>query len=214
MQTTIFVDHEPLAVDALARDATVSAVVDHVRAGIAGTGRMVLGLRCDEQDVSMDRLEQVLGMPCAAVGRLDVLTGCPGALVADALGVTRGALAETYATVATAASHLSSGDAAAAMRELADCCAVWARVHEAVVRACGLLALDVSGVAIEGRAVSQWLRDLAKTLLGIKTAIESRDTVLLGDILRYEMDQTLGDWERMLDGLIEIASSRRGAAES
>lgn len=212
MRMAIFVDNEPLTGDALGQDATVSAVVDRVRAGIAGTGRMVLGLRCDEQDVSMDRLEQVLGMPCAAVGRLDVVTGCPGALVADALSVTRGALTETYATVATAASHLSSGDTAEAMRELADCCAVWARVHEAVVRACGLLALDVSGVAIEGRAVSQWLRDLAKTLLGIKTAIESRDTVLLGDILRYEMDQTLGDWERMLDGLIEIASSPLPAA--
>lgn len=212
MRMAIFVDNEPLTGDALGQDATVLAVVDRVRAGIAGTGRMVLGLRCDEQDVSMDRLEQVLGMPCAAVGRLDVLTGSPGALVADALGVTRGALTETYATVATAASHLSSGDTADAMRELADCCAVWARVHEAVVRACGLLSLDVSGVAIEGRAVSQWLRDLAKTLLGIKTAIESRDTVLLGDILRYEMDQTLGDWERMLDGLIEIASSPLPAA--
>lgn len=39
----IFVDNEPLTGDALGQDATVSAVVDRVRAGIAGTGRMVLG---------------------------------------------------------------------------------------------------------------------------------------------------------------------------
>ena len=48
----------------------------------------------------------------------------------------------------------------------------------------------------------QWLNDLASKLRELKDAIESRDHVLLGDILRYEFDETLEQWERMLDGFI------------
>jgi hypothetical protein len=204
----IYLDNEPLTGEGLAPGATVGSMIEMARGRLSGSGRMVLGLRCGECEVSAEQLDEIWSRPCDMFDRLEVIAGRPGPLVADALAITRQALSQTYASAASAAEHLTAGNTAEAMRVLGECCAVWARVHESVVRGCALLSLDVSGVEVDDRPVSQWLRELAKTLVGIKGAIESRDTVLLGDILRYEMEQTLADWERMLDGLIDQAQAR------
>ena len=70
--------------------------------------------------------------------------------------------------------------------------------------------LDFDDLEIDGRQITAWLNELAGKLGELKNAIESRDNVLLGDILRYEFDQTLQQWERMLGGFIAYVEQLGG----
>jgi predicted nucleotidyltransferase component of viral defense system len=63
--------------------------------------------------------------------------------------------------------------------------------------------MDFQTLTVAGRPIVSWVEVLAEKLRQLKDAVESRDLVLLGDILRYEIDPALRDWEQMLAGLIQ-----------
>jgi len=60
-----------------------------------------------------------------------------------------------------------------------------------------LLQFNFDELVIADRHIFDWLRDLGGKLKDIRDAIENRDHVLLGDILRYETEEFVEGWERM-----------------
>ena len=66
--------------------------------------------------------------------------------------------------------------------------------------------------ALQGRDIMQLLVEIRTKLTEIKDAIEARDYVLLGDILRYELDEPLQSWENMLNAFIEHVEELQGAS--
>jgi len=197
---TIFLDNEPLVLPDVSGDATVAEVVEAAKNKLAAAGSVIVGVRCDSKEVSADQLGDVLGHVANAYERLELLSASPRQTVLNAIGVIRGGFTETIAAAQAAAESISAGKVQEAMEVLAQCATVWARAHSVIVQGGSLLGVRFDELSISNRPIIAWLTEIAEKLRELKGAIESRDTVLLADILRYEMDETLGRWEQMLDG--------------
>lgn len=192
--------------------ATVGNALDAAKRHLSGTDLLVFGIRCDEADVSPEGVEDILIRPVNDFSMLEFVTGHPIDVVLTALRQTRMALSDSFTGVREAAEALSRGRISKAMSALVRCLAVWGQTHETVAQGGALCRLDFESLIIEGRPLLDWLHDLARQLRGLKSAIESRDHVLLGDILQYELDETLRGWECMLDGIIRhLEQSRHDA---
>lgn len=196
----LFLDNEPFVAAGLAEQSTVGQVLEAARAKAASAGRLIVGLQCNQDLVPAGRLEWVLQQPAGGFGRVDFVSGRAKAVVLEALQRIQALFSETFAPLRSVSEALAAGRVGEAMRTFGDCVSVWGCAHESLVQSAGLLGLRFDELRIGGRAMAEWLAELASRLTEVKGAIEARDHVLLGDILRYEMDETLRDWEQMLAG--------------
>lgn len=206
----ILLDKRPLDLSADAGITTVGHALEAAKSRLAGTNMLIFGVRCNQQDVSPELLEETLSRPLGSFEDLEFISGHPSDVVLAALNQTRLALADTFSGVRETADALSKGRIPDAMSSLVRCLTVWSQAHEAVVQGGALCRIDFESLLIDGRPMLDWLHDLTRQLRGLKSAIESRDHVLLGDILQYELDEMLRGWERMLDGMIDHIEFRRG----
>jgi len=213
----IFLDNQPFADADLAPEATVGQLIDTVKATLTGSGRLLISLRCEDEPVSPERLESILPDPIRDFHRLDLQTDEPKQVVLDILTDAQQALSESFATLKDASESLSAGDQTSAMNHLADCMQSWGQVHDALVKGGSLLGIDFNTLSIAERPLVAWIGDILTRLRDLKEAIASRDHVLLADLLRYEFDDMLQGWERLLEGFvahIEGLPASAGAAAS
>jgi len=210
---TVLLDNQPLSIDHLAPDATMAQLIDVAKAQIEGTGSVIVALRHNNEDVAVERLEQMLSEPAGSFDNVELISGRPKQVVLDALELVRQAFAESFATVREAADALGAGKVAEAMTSIAECVSIWGHTHASIVQGGALAGVDFEGLDVAGRPLVDWLNELATKLRELKDAIESRDNVLLGDILRYELDDTLRKWEQMLDGFIWHIEQMDNAAQ-
>jgi hypothetical protein len=208
----IFLDNEAIDTAELGPDSSIGQLLDVVKSRVGGSGRLVLGLRCNEEEVDAEQLSDMLAAPIADFERLEFFSGRPEETVLEALKATRRAFEDTFPTVQEATEAVTGGDLPRTMSLLADCFTVWGQTHEAVLSGGRLLDMDFSSLIVADRPIIAWVTELASKLRELKDAIESRDHVLLGDILRYELDGTLRNWEHMLGGFIEHVERMCGDA--
>jgi hypothetical protein len=199
---SVYLDNQPFSATCRAEGDTVSRVLDAARMQAAQTGLLIVGLQCNQENIPPDRLDWVLSQPAKNFERIDMVSGRAKTVVLDALRQIRTLFGESFAAMKSASETLAAGRVGEAMRTFGDCVSVWACTHESVIQGASLLGVGFDGLQINGKTMTIWLGELAARLGDIKGAIETRDNVLLGDILRYEMDETLREWETMLDGFI------------
>ncbi|HVP10369.1 MAG TPA: hypothetical protein VMV94_04180 [Phycisphaerae bacterium] len=199
---SVFLDNRPFAADGSGEGSTVGHVLGAARAQAAKTGSLIVGIQCNRDSIPADRLESVLSRPARDFERIDLVSGRAKPVVLDALRQIRSLFAESFVAMKSSSEALAAGRVGEAMRTFGDCVSVWACTHESVVQGASLLDIKFDDLRINGKLMTDWLGDLAARLNDIRSAIETRDHVLFGDILRYEMDETLREWEAMLDGFI------------
>ncbi len=194
----IVLDGRQISDEGLTPGATVAHAADLAKAALHGSGRLILSVVCDGDEIDAQRLKDVLRSPYGQFAAIEFLSGAPHAAVRDALVQAQQIFAESFAQVREVSAALSSGDIPAAMQGLVHCVAAWSNMHEAVVQGGALVDVDFDRLVLGGRHVLDWLGDLNQRLRDMRDAIESRDHVMLGDILNYEIDETLRGWETML----------------
>ncbi len=209
-----FLDGRPLMLDGMKPDATVSAVIEHARTVLNEPDAIILEIICDGDAITADNLDEALSAPLDQYARLELISGSPRKVVADTLHASRRSIADSSELAALAANELASGDLSKGMQRLIDCVDIWSRTHEAMVSGAHLLRLDLESLVIQDRRVVEWLRQPAAKLREIRDAIESRDHVLLGDILRYEMQEFLESWDQMLGAYAYHVQAQDAAAGS
>ncbi len=198
----ITLDGQTLSGDSLPDGANVGHVLDYAKTRLTGSDQLILSIHCDGEEIDAARLKGVLASPVDQFQLIELLSGSPYQAVLEALGQTRMLLSETFATVKQISDALAAGDLHAAMTGLVECVGAWSNVHEAVVQGGALVGVDFDRLVVGGRHILDWLNELNGRLRDIRDAIQSRDHVMLGDILRYEIDETMQGWETMLDGFI------------
>ena len=199
---TVLLDDQTLPLDDLAPGASVADVLARAKERLTGTGAIIVGLRRDQQDIPGDELEEMLSQPFSRSDDLEFISDRPQSVVLEALAQVRLAFLDTFAEIKIAADALASGKVSEAMQTLARSVEVWGRTHTSIIQGGLLVGLNFDAVRIGDHPIAYWLNQLATKLRDLKAAIESRDLVLLGDILRYELDDTLQQWEQMLNGFI------------
>jgi hypothetical protein len=204
---SVYLDYEPFAAESIA-DPTLEQLLDQARSRLVGSGRLIMSLRCDDHDLSPDQISQMLPEPVSRLGRLDLISADGVQVILETLQQCRREFATTLTDVKAAAELLTAGNISEAMSRLGQALAVWAQVHDATLTSGRLIGIDYSILSVNGVRVADTMTKLVETLRSLKEAIESRDHVLLGDILQYELDETLREWEQMLDGVIEHIQGR------
>lgn len=203
----VLLDNQPLDIHATPAETTLAEALDLARDQLEGTDLMVFGVCCDGDAIGPQSLDDAMCKPLDSWQSIEFSSARPKDVVLDALKQTRTALSDTFPAIHQAAQLLTGGNIADAMSALVRCLTVWSRTHEAIIHGAALIEVDFEEVVVDGRPLIDWIHDLARSLRELKSTIESRDHVLLGDVLRYELDGTLQGWERMLDGLIDHIES-------
>lgn len=183
--------------------ADLQWLVDAARARLAGTGRLLIRVRVNGADATPESLEEQLPAPIGSFERLELISDQPKAIVLDVLREAQRQFSNSFEHIKDASDAFSAGDPAAAMTQLAHSVEIWAKTQEAVVKSVSLLKLDLDAVVVEDRPLAEWLQEVVKQLSDVSSAIKDRDHVLLADILRYEFDESLQAWERLLAGIME-----------
>lgn len=210
-----YLNGQPITGETLTPDITVGQVVEKAKARLNDTGDIIFSVICNENEVPADRLDEVLSQPLSAFSRVELISGRPEELVLEALRETRRSFSDSFATIKQAAQDMTAGNLAKGMAGLVECLGVWSNVHETIVQGGALVDIDFDRLVIDGRHILDWLNDLSTKLKEIKSAIESRDNVLLADMLSYEMDEIMQGWESVLHAFVEqVKRLDRGAVDS
>lgn len=207
-----YLDGNELQLNQVAADATVGVVVDAVKQAITDKGDILLEIACDGHTIHSEDITRMLNRPVTAYQRIDCRSGNPTDIVITTLRTSQTVLAESKASALQAAEDLSSGNVAQGMQRLIDCVEIWSQAHEAMINSGALLQFNFDELVVAERHIFDWLRDLGGKLKDIRDAIENRDHSLLGDILRYETEEFIEGWERMLNAYIEHVEAERVAA--
>ncbi len=200
----VFVDDNRVE-SALVGGGTVEEALRHVQSSLCDSGHMVIGLRCDGQDVTGDTMAATLREPASSFERLEVFTGTKKALVSDAMEQTSASLIETEAACQRVAGLLTEGKTVEAAETLSECLHIWQQVHEAVGKSIELLQLDPEQTAIDDQPLLELIGKPTEVLLRVKNALQARDHVLLADILQYEFPEVTSRWHAVVTKLREEA---------
>lgn len=191
-----------------AESQSLGVLVEGVKTHVASQGRILVGISCDGIDVTGEDFGDQLARPVGEFRRIDMQSAEPAALVAQALDVADGLLAESAAGCDEVVALLSRGNTRVALDRLGTCCKGWMQVHQAVCQALTLLGMDANTVQVDGEPLARRLEVPAHRLRQIKEAISGQDYVLLADSLTYEFPEAVESWRSIIAALRESRVSK------
>ena len=198
----IFLDDQPFA-DCRSASHTIADLLEDAKTRLAGSGRMVMAMKCDNRELSAEQLDTFLTRPISDFHRVDFVSGRCQGLALDTLRDAQRELGGTFFMIQEAAQQIASGELSGAMERLGKCLTTWSQIHQAVILIGQLLKIDFEKIEAADQSALRWLEIFADQLRDLKDAVMSRDYVLLSDLLKYELDETLRGWEQVLAALIE-----------
>jgi hypothetical protein len=197
----VTVDHEPLAAKDLGL-STVGQVLSHLQR----ENRLVVQVLIDGEKPGFDQMGRVRQTVLEG-HTIFIETADPRQLAVAVLEEMAGQIAQSDSCRLEAAELLQQNQPARALEKLGGCIRVWQDAQEAMVKTAELLRLDLAAIVSEGRPLAAMLEEFSGQLRQIKSALEQRDYVSLGDVLLYEMEAYSGQW-------VGAIGAMRGMVES
>jgi len=197
---SVTVDHEPLATETMGLK-TVGQVLSHLQRG----NRLVTNLLIDGRAPDLDGIGAVRRAPLNG-HTVFIETAEPREMALSVLDEVEEQLDETDHFRGEAIDLLQRNQPGKAMEKLSGCFAVWQTAQESVLKVGQLLRLDLDAIRAQGQPLSTIVTQFADQLRQIKTAIEHRDFVTLGDILAYEAEETAGHWRAALAAVRDVVA--------
>lgn len=196
----VTVDHEPLEIEPLGL-RTVGQVLSHVQR----ENRLVVHLLIDGREPEIGAMGDVRRSLING-HTLFIETAEPRQMALEVIGEVEDQLDEADRLKAEACSLLqkSAGGVGKAMEKLSGCFSTWQSAQESVLKTAQLLRIDLAKVIVGGRSLQDVLVEFTGQLRQIKSALENRDFVTLGDILTYETTETSGQWRAALGAMREV----------
>lgn len=184
---------------------TLRDVQDHC----CGPPRIVVGFRCDGNEVAVAAMAATLNRPAGSFELLEVFTSTREDLVADAMNQASASLEEVEGVTQNVAELLMEGKASEGIERLGECMHMWQQIHDAVVKSLGLLRLDAEQLTVRDEPLLTALDRPKDVLLQIKDALQAQDHVLLADILQYEFADVTNMWHTMIARIRQEADDLR-----
>jgi hypothetical protein len=192
---TVMVDQQPLATEPLGLK-TVGQVLSHLQKD----NRLVVHVLIDGQEPDLDRIAAVCSKPLMG-HTLFIETAQPKQLALEVLGEVEKQLDEAERLKNDAVQLLQSNQQTKAMEKLAGCFSTWQHAQESIQKTAQLLRVDLARVTVAEKPLTDLLQTFTGQLQQIKSALENRDFVTLGDILTYETTETSNQWRAAIGAL-------------
>jgi hypothetical protein len=168
--------------------------------------RLVVHVLVDGQEPDLSQMGSVRKIPLDQ-HTLFVETADPRQLAIQALTEVDAQLDEADRLRSEASDLILQSQNQKAMERLSGCFSTWQNAQESVLKTAQLLRLDLASLQSEGHPLPDMIREFAEQLRQIKSALESRDFVLLNDILTYEAPQTTSRWRGAVRSLKSVIST-------
>ncbi len=206
----LFVDEKKVAGDANI-GGTLEQALREVQARFCDSRRILVGFKCDGQEIAGTAMATALRQPAGSVERLDVFTATREDLVGDAMTQASASLEESETAAQGVAEMLMEGKTVEGVARLGECLRVWQQIHDAVAKSLELLHLDPEKLTIAQEPLLAVLERPKDVLLQIKSALQSQDHVLLADILQYEFADVTDMWHTLIARIRQEADDLRAA---
>ncbi|NLF29478.1 MAG: hypothetical protein GX591_01170 [Planctomycetes bacterium] len=180
---------------------TVADAIDALQS--ADPDRLIVALRLDGAEVGQADLEDVLKLPLAEPGRLDVEYDSAGKLTAQALGEAALMLEPARDDYVAIATLLACGRTGEAMERLNDCFGLWNTVEQAL-RQSRAGGVDFDAPLAHAERPSACIERLGAVLRAIHEALGRRDFVEVADLVEADLLAVTDAWQAML-----VAAQRR-----
>jgi hypothetical protein len=203
----VFLDDEPYVVEESSAPS-VGAVLNDVLRHVRAEGRCLASIRCDGAEIGADDLERVLAAPADTYARLDFVSSRGGDLVIEALARVQAMLMEVEPVRLQTVEYLNQGRMNESMESLRVFFEAWRQAHEVVLQSAQLIGLDLTALVVEGRPLAEFFSQYAGQLRRLKEALEARDTVLLSDMLNYEVDATTKHLIEIIERVKQVSQDR------
>ncbi|RJP35221.1 MAG: hypothetical protein C4547_09705 [Phycisphaerales bacterium] len=187
---------------------TLESAVRRLQRESCPRDHVVVGVRCDGLHLTGDELSRAMDRPVGDFHSLEVATSTPSALVRGAAGEASQMLREVDEQRRRCAGLLSQGKTAEGIAALTACLGVWQQVHDAATKSIHMLDIDPASVRVGGQPLEKSLALPMDRLQTVRDALQSQDFVLLADVLEYEFDEVVAQWQALLAQIQQLA---RGA---
>ena len=197
---SVTIDHEPLPVGELGLQ-TVGQVLAH----IARDNRLIVQVLIDGQEPDIDQIGMVRSTPID--GRtIFIETANSGELAQNVLDEVTSQLTSAEQFKQSAADLIQQGQASKALVELGVCIRAWQHAQQSIVKVLELLRIDAADVNVANQPLAQCLANFSLQLRQIKSSLEQRDFVSLGDTLQYETSDTTQSWLSCIEAVRRLIS--------
>jgi hypothetical protein len=194
--SSVTVDREPLAVADLGFQ-TVGQVLSHLQ---RDNNRLVVQVLIDGHEPDSADLPALRQRPLDG-HTVYIETADPRRLALDVIEDVCQQLWDADRLKNDAADLLQRNLVAKALEQLGSCIRIWQHAQDCVTKTAELLRIDLAGITVDEQPLPLVLEEFAGQLRSIKSALEQRDFVILGDVLLYETTQTTDDWLSALGSL-------------
>ncbi|MGB2985358.1 MAG: hypothetical protein WBE26_05695 [Phycisphaerae bacterium] len=198
----VFVDDKRVD-ETFVGDGAIEDALRHVQSNLCAPDHLVVGIRCDGQDITGDTMVTTLRKCASSFGRLDVFTGARETLVTEAMDQASACLTDTADACQRVAELFTEGKTVEAAEQLGECLNVWQQIHEAVAKSLEMLQLDPEKITINDEPMIELIRRPKETLLQVRDALRIQDYVMLADILQYEFREVTELWHAIIAKLRE-----------
>jgi hypothetical protein len=202
----VFIDGQQFS-QTIDEAATLESNVQSIREQL-DQRRMIVEIVCDGIDLVDGDLQEGLAQPAKKYKRVDIKTGTPEELVTLALSQGQCILTESESLRSTAVEKLSAGKVEEAMTALGECIAKWRSVHDALDKSIQMLDIDATSHTIGDRPLTEVILEPQNLLEEIKSTLLNKDFVQLADILEYEFETVINNWQSILKSVSDIAETR------
>jgi hypothetical protein len=131
-------------------------------------------------------------------------TADPREMALDVLKQVESQLGEADRIKNEAAKLLQTNQNVRAMEKLSGCLTTWQHAQESLLGTARLMKIDLNHISVGDRPLTDVILDFTEQLKQIRSSLENRDFVTLGDLLIYETTQTSAQWREALEALRQI----------
>jgi len=196
----VTVDDAPLQTDELGL-RTVGQVLSHLQKA----NRLIVHVLIDGLEPDLDRLRDVRKSPLQD-HNVFIETTDPRQMATGILKEVEAQLYEADRIRSETVDLLQKNQNVKAMEKLSGCFSTWQHAQQSLLGTAQLLKLDLSKVVVSGQPLTELLAEFTSQLRQIKSALENRDFVTLGDLLLYETTQSDDKWRAALAEMRRIIS--------
>lgn len=199
---SVTVDHRPLQADHMGLK-TVGQVIAHLQRD----NRLVVHVLIDGQEPDLNRMTAVRQSPLLG-HTIFIETAEPKQMALDVLAEVEHQLCEADRLKIEAAELLQKNQNAPAMEKLSGCLSTWQHAQESLAKTGQLLRIDLDTLQAGASSLTQLFNDFTAQLRQIRSALETRDFVTLGDLLLYETNETTERWRSAISAMRGVVLSR------
>lgn len=182
---------------------TLADALDLAQGKISGTGRIIVTVHLDGQELNGQQISN--GSSLSIVDRTVRLgTADQKQLSLTLLGKIHALVEFLGKQQIEVAGAIEKGQQAVALKQLAEVLGAWQQIHTAYSGLVNMIKLDLAALQIGQRSGQDVIQQFSQQLREIANALSNKDMVLLGDILQYEMDSAIQNWNELLAATLGV----------